>query len=69
MAHAQVIAAMHAQVTGMPIVAHALTGVSVIAMTVQAALATVQSAKTVALVWGMLLSEPSAMPWSMPSKR
>jgi hypothetical protein len=60
---------MRALVIGMPIVVLARRDVSVIAMSAPAALATVQNAKTVALVWGMRLSEPSAMPWSMPSKR
>lgn len=69
MVRVRVIVAMHARVIVMPTVAHALMGVSVIAMTALAVSATGPSAKTVALVWGMLLSVPSAMRWSMPSKR
>lgn len=69
MARVRVIVVMHARVIVMPIVAHALKGALVIATIGLAVSATVPSAKTVVLVWGMLLSVLSAMPWSMLSRR
>jgi hypothetical protein len=50
-------------------VAHATTRVVVVPLAVLAALAIAQPTKTVARVWAMQLSAPSAKPWNTRSKR